>query len=107
MQPAAMGYFSLPMAKLVRPEGKVICVDIQQKMLDVLLKRATKAGIAETIETCVVQESFSLEKYYESVDFALAFAVAHEVPDQNHFFKEKNTPFVSSIVSWVKIGFLT
>ncbi len=86
---SAMGYFSIPMAKLVQPEGKVICIDIQEKMLNVLLKRAKKASVDKFIETCIAtQKSAELEKYYNSVDFVLAFAVAHEVPDQNYLFKE-------------------
>jgi len=39
---SAMGFFSLPMAKMVGAEGKVVCVDLQQKMLDVLEKKSAK-----------------------------------------------------------------
>lgn len=39
------GYHSLVMAKLVGNKGKVLCVDIQQKMLDLLKDRAAKEGI--------------------------------------------------------------
>ncbi len=86
---SAMGYFSVPMANMVQPDGKVVCVDIQQKMIDVLLKRAKKADVEKYIETFVLPEnSLNLEKYYNTVDFVLAFAVAHEVPDQNIMFNE-------------------
>ena len=37
-----MGYFSIGMAKLVGANGKVIAVDLQQKMLDVLRRRAER-----------------------------------------------------------------
>lgn len=40
---SAMGYFSLPMAKMVGDKGKVYCVDIQKKMLEKLQQRARKA----------------------------------------------------------------
>lgn len=43
------GYWTLPMAKDVGPDGKVIGVDIQPEMLDKLRARADKEGI-ENIE---------------------------------------------------------
>ena len=74
-----MGLFSIAMAKLVGNEGRVIAVDLQQKMLDVLLKRARKAGVADriTAHRCEAT-SIGLD---DQVDFALAFYSAHEVPD--------------------------
>ena len=45
-----MGMFSIAMAKMVGAEGRVIAVDLQQKMLDVLRKRAEKAGVADRIQ---------------------------------------------------------
>ncbi|QTA78393.1 SAM-dependent methyltransferase [Desulfonema limicola] len=47
----AMGYFSIPLARLVGTDGKVICADIQEKMLKSLEKRAAKAGLSDRIET--------------------------------------------------------
>ena len=44
-----MGFFSIGMAKMVGDSGKVIAVDLQQKMLDIMLKRARRAGVAERI----------------------------------------------------------
>jgi ubiquinone/menaquinone biosynthesis C-methylase UbiE len=85
----AMGFFSLPMAKAVGPEGKVICVDLQPKMLKVLRRRARRAGVAERIETHVCTETaIGLPQHKASVDFALAFAVLHEVPDQERILDE-------------------
>lgn len=85
----AMGFFSIPMAKMVKPDGLVICIDVQQKMLDVLTKRARKADVEKYIETFIVPtDSLKLHDFYNKADFALAFAVAHEVPDQNIFFNE-------------------
>ena len=51
-----IGFFSLPMAEMVGPGGKVVCVDVQPKMLQVLLRRAAEAGLAERIETHVSTE---------------------------------------------------
>ena len=41
----AMGFFSLPMAEMVRPEGRVVCVDLQEKMVRKLKRRAEKQGL--------------------------------------------------------------
>ena len=85
----AMGFFSLPMAKTVGPEGKVVCVDVQPKMLDILKRRATRAGLAERIETHLCRaDSVALDGSPDRFDFALAFAVLHEVPDQDHLLAE-------------------
>jgi ubiquinone/menaquinone biosynthesis C-methylase UbiE len=86
---SAMGYFSIPLARMVGARGKVVCVDMQEKMLAVLRKRAAKAGVSDRIETHVCgQNSLQLEKFAESVDFALAFAMVHEVPDSRKLFQE-------------------
>ena len=45
-----MGYFTIPMARLVGDTGKVIAADVQQKMLDGLDHRAFKAGVQERIK---------------------------------------------------------
>jgi len=85
----AMGFFSLPMARMVGPGGKVIAVDIQEKMLRTLVKRAKKAGLANRIEThLAVPGTIGLEGYQEKIDFILALAVVHEVPDPVHTFTE-------------------
>jgi ubiquinone/menaquinone biosynthesis C-methylase UbiE len=86
---SAMGFFSLPMARLVGPDGKVICIDLQEKMLDTLKKRANKAGLAGRIETRVCpQDSLGIDDLAEQVDVALAFAVAHEVPDSSKMLRK-------------------
>ena len=83
----AMGFFSLPMARMVGPNGKVICVDMQEKMIAALEKRARKAGLAERIETRLCdQNSLGLNNLEGKIDFALASAVVHEVPDAAVFF---------------------
>src|SRR5512139_1307428 len=46
----AMGFFSLPLARLVGPGGGVVCVDLQQTMLDSLARRARRANLLDRIE---------------------------------------------------------
>jgi len=87
----AMGFFSLPLAKMVGPNGKVICVDIQEKMIRKLEKRAAKAGLAGLIHTIVCNDkSLGLDDFKGKIDFALASAVVHEVGDSVRFFTEVN-----------------
>ena len=85
----AMGFFSLPLAEMVGDKGKVICVDIQEKMIKSLEKRARKAGLSGRIETRICHGySLSLDGLKEQIDFALASAVLHEVPDASNFFSQ-------------------
>ncbi|MFH1963971.1 MAG: methyltransferase domain-containing protein [Acidobacteriota bacterium] len=89
---SAMGYFSIPMARLVSPGGKVICADIQERMLQVLRKRAKKANVESVIESFLITgPSINLGKYHNKIDFVLLFAAAHEVPDQDTLFRELST----------------
>jgi ubiquinone/menaquinone biosynthesis C-methylase UbiE len=81
-----MGYFTLGMAKLVGPGGKVVAVDLQEKMLATLGKRACKAGIADRIVLHRCRPD--LLGVEEPADFVLAFWMAHEVPDKPRFFDQ-------------------
>ncbi len=84
---SAMGFFSIPLAQMVGPAGKVICVDMQEKMLARLRKRAQKAGVSAQIETRLCgQDSPGLEPLAGTIDFALLFAVVHEVPARAALF---------------------
>jgi 2-polyprenyl-3-methyl-5-hydroxy-6-metoxy-1,4-benzoquinol methylase len=85
----AMGFFSLPLARMVGSGGKVICLDMQERMLRSLEKRARRAGLSGRIETRICNgDSLGLGNIKEKVDFALAFAVVHEVRDPAGFFSE-------------------
>ena len=81
-----MGYFSIPLARMVGPKGRVICVDVQQQMLDGLRRRAVRAGVLSqiTLHRC---EPTQLGLTVPA-DFVLAFWMLHEVPDQTAFLAE-------------------
>ena len=84
-----MGFFSLDMARMVGDEGSVICVDLQSRMIKSLVKRARKAGVIDRIQERLCSDTtLGLDDLKESVDFVLAFALAHEVPDQKQLFSE-------------------
>jgi len=80
------GFFTLPMARMVGPLGKVIAADLQPEMLDKLRKRAEAAGLRENItyHRCGTDRIGLSER----VDFVLAFYMVHEVPDPYSFFQE-------------------
>ena len=85
----AMGFFSLPLAEMVGSTGRVICVDVQDRMLSVLEKRARKAGFCERIKTrACPEQTLALDDLREQIDFALASAVVHEIPHPRRFFSE-------------------
>ena len=85
----AMGFFTLELARLVGPTGRVVAVDVQARMLDVLRRRATKRGLDGRIETrLATAEGMGLSDLTGRVDFALAFAMVHEVEDHARFFAE-------------------
>ena len=84
-----MGFFSLPIARMIGPGGRVVCVDVQEKMLRALERRAAAAGVADRIATRLcTPASLCLDDLGGKIDFALAFAVVHEVPDPARFFAE-------------------
>jgi ubiquinone/menaquinone biosynthesis C-methylase UbiE len=84
-----MGYFSLAMARMVGENGRVISVDVQEKMLRVLRHRAEREGLYSRIHLhhCA-PDSLGIN---EEVDFALAFWMAHEVPAGERFLREVQT----------------
>ncbi|MGD0338500.1 MAG: class I SAM-dependent methyltransferase [Bacteroidota bacterium] len=79
---SAMGFFTLPMARFVGDEGRVIAVDLQEKMIRSLRRRAEKAGLSRRIETRLCSsQTLGIDDLAGRVDFALIFAVLHEMPD--------------------------
>ena len=84
-----MGFFSLPLAKLVGEKGRVVCIDLQEKMIKGLVARAKKAGLTGRIDVRICdQSSLGVRDLAGKIDFALAFALVHEVPDKERLFAE-------------------
>lgn len=78
----ALGFFTLPLAHLVGPEGLVIAVDLQERMIRNLQRRLQRAGLQGRVETriCMPHE-LSIADLTGTVDFAAAIHVIHETPD--------------------------
>ena len=86
---SGMGFFTLPLARMVGPQGRVIALDLQERMLQGLRRRAAKAGVEEWVETRrVTQHSLDIPDLKSSMDLALALYLVHELPDQAAFFND-------------------
>lgn len=79
------GYFSIPMARMVGDSGLVIAADVQPQMLAGVKRRAEKADVVSRIR--LVQVDGSALQIDDAIDFALAFWMMHEVPDQEAMFR--------------------
>ncbi len=81
-----LGFNALGLVGLVGPTGRVIALDIQQKMLDGVMRRAGKRGLQSRIRTHLAGEKdFGLNV---EAAFILAFYMVHEVPDALGFMKQ-------------------
>ena len=69
-----MGFFTLELARLVAPAGRVIAVDVQPQMIAGLRRRARRAGLLDGIDTRVVPPtSMGLDDCKGAADFVFAF----------------------------------
>lgn len=84
-----MGFFTIPLGRLVGSAGRVFAVDIQPKMLAALERRAAKAGLKDRVITRQAQpDSLGLSDLAGRIDVVLAFAVVHEMPSVSSFFQQ-------------------
>jgi 2-polyprenyl-3-methyl-5-hydroxy-6-metoxy-1,4-benzoquinol methylase len=82
----AMGFFSLPLAQMVGASGRVVCVDVQERMLATLERRARRKGLEHIIETrLATQEDLGLEDLEGKADLLLAIHVLHETAFPRRF----------------------
>jgi len=74
------------MARMVDVSGKVICVDLQDKMIKGLVMRAEQAALLDRIDARVCGgKHLGIEDIGGTVDFTLAFALIHEVKKKGGF----------------------
>jgi len=84
-----MGFFTVPVARMVGPAGRVIAVDLQARMLDGLRKRLLREDLSDRVETrLTARDSMRIGDLAGTVDFVLAVAVVHELPSAERFFRE-------------------
>jgi ubiquinone/menaquinone biosynthesis C-methylase UbiE len=81
-----MGFFTIPAASMVGDTGRVIAVDLQEKMLKSLVKRAEKADVADRIVAKLCEpDNLGIS---DPIDLCLAINVVHEVPDASALFSQ-------------------
>ncbi len=84
-----MGFFTLPLAKMVGPAGRVIAVDLQARMLNGLRNRASGSGLLPRIELRQAQkDSLGIDDLRGKVDLVVAIAVVHEMASEEAFFRQ-------------------
>jgi len=81
-----MGYFTVALARLVGPGGRVQAVDLQDQQLARTRARCEHAGMAERVKLTRAEPTrLGLEG---PLDLVLAFWMVHEVPDQRALLAE-------------------
>jgi len=84
-----MGFFTLELARLVGPSGRVVALDIQPRMLAGLSRRIARAGLLERLDArLVLPRTLGLADLDSAVDLTLAINVIHELSAVEPFFAE-------------------
>lgn len=83
---SGLGFFTIALAEMVGPEGKVISVDLQEEMLKRSRRRAERRSLADRID--FHQATHTRLGLTTPVDFVLAFWMVHEVRDKTGFLSE-------------------
>ncbi len=73
------GFFTLPAARIVGPEGRVYALDISPEMLDVVKDKVQAAGLGQVEPVLSAEGEIPLPD--AGVDFALMAFVLHEAVD--------------------------
>jgi 2-polyprenyl-3-methyl-5-hydroxy-6-metoxy-1,4-benzoquinol methylase len=67
------GFFTFPMANMAGKNGKVIAIDIQEKMLSILAEKVKRAGLADVVECWLVKDTnYGITS---EIDFVLALMI--------------------------------
>ena len=80
------GYYSLDVARQLAPDGRLDVLDLQQPMLDELMRRAAVAGAANVVAT----QGDARDLPFPAATFDAAFLVATlgEIPDRDQALRE-------------------
>jgi ubiquinone/menaquinone biosynthesis C-methylase UbiE len=82
------GFFAVPLARMVGENGRVVAVDIHPGMLERTRRRAVRAGAGDRVRLHLASRTSLGLDPGERADLALAFWMAHEVPDTVRLFAE-------------------
>jgi ubiquinone/menaquinone biosynthesis C-methylase UbiE len=85
----AMGFFTIPAARMVGPGGRVVAVDVQERMIGTLRRRVERAGLSGRVECRVCDiGSLGVDDLEGKVDLVLLIHVVHEIPDRAGLFDQ-------------------
>ena len=79
----ATGFFSLPLARMTGEKGRVLCVDVEPRMVKGLVAarhEGRPASIASS-PSCAGRDDLGLSGHEGTVDLAVALHALHELPD--------------------------
>jgi ubiquinone/menaquinone biosynthesis C-methylase UbiE len=82
------GFNTEGLARLVGPEGRVVGVDLQPRMLAMTRQRLERGGLLERAELLQASTDDLGLGPQRRFGFATAFWMLHEVPDQKRMFKQ-------------------
>jgi ubiquinone/menaquinone biosynthesis C-methylase UbiE len=84
-----MGFFTLDLARMVSPGGRVVAIDLQPRMLAGLRRRVARAGLEGTVEIRQAErDRLGIDDLAGQVDLVVALYVVHELQDPAAFFAE-------------------
>ena len=76
------GYFSLGMARMVGPDGRVVCVETESGKVESMKLQAANSGFAKRIDPRICSDSsLEIDDLTAQIDFSLAFFVVHHAAD--------------------------
>lgn len=81
-----LGYFSIALAELVGPTGRVVAFDVQTQMVERARQRAERKNLGNRIDFRVCAPDHM--GFDGEADFVLAFWMLHEVPDPEQLLIE-------------------
>lgn len=98
------GFFTLPAAEIVGPEGVVVAADIQGEMLTTVRMRAAEQGLSNV--RLIKSGETELPLPAQSFDLVIAAFVLHEVPKHATFLRKMGRLLKSSgrlaVLEWQK-----
>ena len=99
-----IGYFSIPAAAVIGPQGIVFALDVSKEMIEELDKKIEENGI-ENIRT-VITDKYNFKLKDNSVSYAFICTVLHEIEDGIAFIDETKRILALggkiAVVEWIR-----
>jgi tRNA A58 N-methylase Trm61 len=86
-----MGFFTVPLGRLVGDSGRVVAIELQPRMIAGLKSRLERKGLRSRVDIRNGSADSGTEDLTAKIDFTLAFAVVHELPSSAAFFRNVAT----------------